>query len=186
MGLLVIIPLNLYYAEMLLLDKTAQNIPYVFINIFSEKKKFINPERFNQLDLGMGSEDWGTYIFSSFPRKLTTCEDCKPILSLPSVWDPLGRSQNWNYRLLTPSVHRVHLYVKLLGVFTICSPSKKNCRSYQMECWVTIGKFSALPLLVNHGCILVINSQSFSSWIIIQFACNLCVRFAQLLAHISH
>jgi len=37
-GLLVIIPLNLYYAEMLLLDKTAQNIPYVFINIFSEKK----------------------------------------------------------------------------------------------------------------------------------------------------
>ncbi len=56
-GLLVIIPLNLYYAEMLLLDKTAQNIPYVFINIFLEKKKIINPERFNQLDLGMGSED---------------------------------------------------------------------------------------------------------------------------------
>ncbi len=55
---------------------------------------------------------------------------------------------------------------------------KKNCWSYQNGMLGYNWKFSALPLLVNHGCILVINSQSFFQLnhhpICMQSLCEVC------------
>lgn len=137
----------------------------------------------------MANGGWGfeAFIFLVFsPKNWQHVKIVAYFLSLPSVWDPLGRSKKLNYRLLTPSVHRVHPYVKLLGVFTICISSKKMVGPIKWNVGLQLEILSLAPPKLTMDVCWSSILNLFPNWIIIQFACNLCVRFAQLLAHISH